>query len=197
MSTEKYISSCQRWEKICKDTFGSKSVDWRLDYKSGKIFFSKNGRDKIKATPIFIGYNLTKGSKSRWYWAWNSKPIKLIPELDDKYRLIATDIQEYIADGKTLDNIDLFNEPTSTFDNNINSDREKQLYIRSVVLDIMEGDFIFEGEIMHKKTPINVIFVLKKPKRCKEEVKAPEKDDMDDQNEKQEDDQEDSKKEET
>ena len=160
---ENYEKSRQKWRELIKKIFGTENITWRLDPENGQMYFSNKGIEQIKATVVFIAMTKTAGSTTKWAWAWagNNRNLGRIGQMN---RIMPADITEYKEGGGTFEKPQLFETECFLLGNAMQGK-----YIRAKMMDILDGQFVFEGDINGS----NAIFVILKAKKIKQSVPEP------------------------
>lgn len=162
MSITNYQKSCAKWNELLKKIFGTVNVTCRIEPSIGKIFFSTNGIEQIKANIVFLAMTKSNSKITKWCWAWggNKRLLGLIP---DDNRIVKEDIDTYIKEGGEFENSELFTKGAITL-NNTESGRRDQLYIRAKMLEIFEGQFLYEADLNGN----NALFIILNAKKIKQ-----------------------------
>lgn len=170
---DNYEKSCQKWRELVKKIFGTENITWRLDPENGQIYFSTNGIEQIKATIIFLAMTKTAENKTKWAWAWAGGNRNL-GRIQPMNRIMPEDINEYIQDGGTFEEPNLF-KPDCLVLANTAKGKYYLRYMRAKMMDILDGQFVFEGDINGS----NAIFVILKAKKIKQRIPEQVDDDPD------------------
>lgn len=159
---DNYVKSCQKWRELLKKIFGTVNITWRLDPANGQIFFSTNGIEQIKATVVLLGMTKATQNGTQWVWAWakNNRMFKLLPSDN---RITPVDISDYLADGGSFEEDAVFKSESVVL-NNTQKGKYLLQYMRAKMLEILEGQFIYEADTNGS----NAIFVILKAKKIKQ-----------------------------
>lgn len=161
---DNYEKSRQKWKELIKKIFGTENITWRLDPENGQIYFSNKGIEQIKATIVFLAMTKTTNGNTKWAWAWagNNRSLNRIQPIN---RIMPADISEYLEDGGTFEEPNLF-KPECLLLGNTTKGKYYLRYMRAKMMDILGGQFIFEGDINGS----NAIFVILKAKKIKQAI---------------------------
>jgi hypothetical protein len=169
MSTpiERYEDAVKKWKEITKNIFGTNTgFDFRISPTEGKIFFSKNGVELIKANVFLISTSAQRGSKLNWIWAWH--PKKYLSGIPDQNRFTKDDVDEY--NGELGEYAKYFDESRILFDLRNPADKRTLVLLRAIVLDMMGGKFVYEAEMGSGNNIAQYTFVLSSLKKIKQSV---------------------------
>lgn len=171
----RFSESTIKWRKICEKIFGSRhGFTWRLNPEEGKIYFSKNGIELIKANAFIVATTWFTGkTKLNWLWAWGrTKNRKLIMDrLSEDNRFTAADVSEYEKD--LGDYKQYFQKNAFQLDLSKKADQVTEAQLRAYTLDILDGQYVYEAEIGYGSGHMNVIFVIAGSKSIKQRVPEP------------------------
>lgn len=169
MSTplERYQEAVQKWKQITKNIFGtSTGFEFRISPTEGKIFFSKNGIELIKANVFLISTSAQRGSKLNWIWAWH--PKKYLAEIPDQNRFTKDDIDEYSGD--LGEYAEYFEESRILFNLKNTHDKTALVLLRAIALDMLNGKFVYEAEMGNGANAAQYTFVISSVKKIKQAV---------------------------
>lgn len=169
MSTplERYQEAVQKWKQITKNIFGtSTGFEFRISPAEGKIFFSKNGIELIKANVFLVSTSAQRGAKLNWIWAWH--PKKYLSEIPDQNRFTKEDIDEYSGD--LGEYTDYFDQSRILFNLKNPQDKTALVLLRAIALDMLNGKFVYEAEMGTGNNIAQYTFVLSSVKKIKQAV---------------------------
>lgn len=168
----RFSESTLKWRKICEKIFGSRhGFTWRLNPNDGKIYFSKNGIELIKANAFIVATTwITDKTKLNWLWAWGrTKNRQLIMDkLSEDNRFTTADVAEYDKDLGEYKSY--FQKNAFQLDLAKKSDQITESQLRAYTLDILDGQYVYEAEIGYGSGRMNVIFVIAGAKSIKQKV---------------------------
>lgn len=163
----KFANSTEKWRQVTKKIFGqTRGFTWRIDPDEGKIYFSHNGIEKVKANVYLIAITATKGTKMKWIWAWSGK--QYLRRLSNEHRLDISDVEEYVDCGGEMGNCeDYFKKKSFVLDLKKTQDQNTEFDLRALALEIIEGQYVYEAELGMGANTANAIFVISKAKQIK------------------------------
>lgn len=166
MSVANYEKSCQKWSELTKKLFGTTSITWRLNVDEGRVYFSTNGIEQIKATVIFLATMKVSLDSTTWAWAWHGGKRRSLNLLNDENRITTEDIADCTKEGVEFEEPKLFESAKIVL---THTERGKYYikYMKAKMLEILEGQFIYEADLGNGTI---AVFVILAPKKIKQIV---------------------------
>lgn len=160
---KRYKESSEKWRNLSQKILGNTvGYYYRLDPDKGQIYFLSNGKQLIRADITLVAFTATKKNKVNWQWAWASKRL---PRLSSEFRFSQNDIAEYKGDMTEVQ--EYFQKSSFQLDLQNPQNRQMEVLLRAFVLDMLEGQFVYEAEMGLGGNTLNVIYVVSNAKKIK------------------------------